>query len=117
MTTSTLPSVSAPGLIRNNIAIFNPADKEYASSEVSINYRVDYDEDIAIISCTVETGPTIIVIPHWLRIRKFEARARRIKNLYMLLYTHGSDDFGLETSLFIEKTISQIMTREKMRLQ
>src|ERR1043165_4167728 len=109
-----IPLASDPGiLLRKTILVHNPADTNHESAEVAVSYRIDYDEDIALISCMVEMGP-ITLLPSWLRVRKFEARARRSKGYYTMLYSEGSDDFGIDTSLFIERVAFQIMNHENI---
>src|SRR5690349_2601123 len=105
------PATGFGTLLKKTIQVLCPPDGGRASAEIAISYQIDFEEDIVLISCMMEIGPATL-LPSWLRIRKFQARARLNRGYYTMLYSQGCDDFGVDTSLFIERAASQIMSRE-----
>jgi hypothetical protein len=83
---------------------------------VSVNYHINTNEDdhITSILCSIEDTP-VTVKPAWLRIKKFEAKARLHKGYYTMLYNDSVYAYDLDTNLFTEKATEQIMKHEKMR--
>jgi hypothetical protein len=82
---------------------------------VNVNYQIDSDENrITSIMCSIDEAPPAIT-PSWLRVKKFESKARLDKGCYTMLYNDSDYAYGLDTSLFIETATMQIMKKEDMR--
>lgn len=82
---------------------------------VNVNYHIATNEEhITCIQCSIDEAPPAIVTT-WLRVKKFEARARLLKGSYNMLYNDSDYIHGLDTSLFIEAATAQIMKQEEMR--
>ncbi len=92
---------------------YSPA--EHDTSFVNVNYQIASDENrITSISCCIDEAPPAIT-PAWLRVKKFESKARLDKGSYTMLYNDSDYAYGLDTSLFIETAMTQIMKKEAMR--
>jgi hypothetical protein len=82
---------------------------------VNVNYLIDTNEDrVTSILCSIDEAPPAL-IPAWLRVKKFEAKARLHKGYYTMLYNDSAHVFDLNTSLFIDTATTQIMKKEEMR--
>lgn len=78
-----------------------------------VDYNIEKQGSMSLITCSVNQEPAN-PLPQWLHMKKFEVKTMLSGRSYSMIYDDRNHDANLDTSMFIEKTYSAIMLREKM---
>lgn len=82
---------------------------------VLVAYKIELNEDIQTISCTV--NPVSFTVPQWLQLRKFELKSIRSNDGdYMPIFTDNDNIKNINAALFIDRAYNDIMKKEKFKM-
>jgi len=83
-----------------------------SDTPVVITYIIKMEENIQTISCSVDKNEH----KNWLQLNKFELKSQFSDGIYVALFNEAVQKKNMATALFIDKVYSDIMTKEKMKM-